>query len=278
MKLLLRIAYDGTHYCGFQKQDNGLSVQEALTEALSKTLGFPCSVTGSSRTDAGVHALGFCAAIAPVTKSHQVAMPHQVTMSLGEDWLSIPPAKFHRAAKRFLPADIAITGACLVPDEFHPRYSVVGKTYLYRMSDRPFHDPFCTDRVWETYVPFTEEQVAHMEKVGQVLLGKHDFASFMASGSKITDPTRTITALTVRRTGPGSITLRVSADGFLYNMVRIITGTLWEFGKNLRPIEELEAILAAKDRTKAGKTAPACGLYLEEVEYPGEYGIVWQCE
>lgn len=265
MKLLLRIAYDGKNYCGFQKQDNGLSVQEALTDAFTKTLGFPCHVTGSSRTDAGVHALGFCATVVPAER-------------VADDWLTIPPAKFHRAAKRYLPQDIAITGACTVSDDFHPRYSVVGKTYVYRISDLPWHDPFCTDRVWETFVPFTELQVAHMQQVGQVLVGKHDFASFMASGSKITDPTRTITNLTVQRTGEGKIELRVSADGFLYNMVRIITGTLWEFGKTLRPIEEMEKILSAKDRTKAGKTAPAHGLYLEEVEYPKEYGIVWQCE
>ena len=265
MKLLLRIAYDGKHYCGFQKQENGLSVQEALTEAFSRTLGFPCTVTGCSRTDAGVHARGFCAAIEPAEKTDEM-------------WLSIPPGKFHRAAKRFLPTDMAVTGACTVPDDFHPRYSVVGKTYLYRMSDRPFHDPFCTDRVWETYVPFSEARIAHMQAVGQVLIGKHDFTSFMATGSKITDATRTITALTVTRTGAGDLALRVSADGFLYNMVRIITGTLWEFGKTMRPGAELETILAAKDRTKAGKTAPACGLYLEEVEYPDAYGIVWQCE
>lgn len=265
MKLLVRIAYDGKNYCGFQKQANGLSVQEALTDAFTKTLGFPCHVTGSSRTDAGVHALGFCATVTPVVQER-------------EDWLTIPPAKFHRAAKRVLPEDMAVTGACMVPDDFHPRYSVVGKTYVYRISDCPCHDPFCTDRVWETYVPFTDTQVAHMQAVGQVLLGKHDFASFMASGSKITDPTRTITDLTVTRTGEGQIELQVSADGFLYNMVRIITGTLWEFGKTMRPMEEMEKILLSKDRTKAGKTAPAHGLYLKEVEYPKEYGIRWQCE
>lgn len=265
MKLLLRIAYNGKNYCGFQKQANGLSVQEALTDAVSRVVGVPCSVTGCSRTDAGVHAMGFCAAIEPKGEH-------------GENWLSIPPAKFHRAAKRVLPEDIAITGACMVADDFHPRYSVKGKTYLYKFSDRPWHDPFCTDRVWETYVPMTDTQIAHMHEAGQVLTGKHNFASFMAAGSKITDPTRTITGLSVFRLDENTVGLRVSADGFLYNMVRIITGTLWEFGRSMTPAAEMERILAGCDRNLAGKTAPACGLYLESVEYPEEWGVRWECE
>lgn len=311
MKLLLRIAYDGKRYCGYQKQENGLSIQEALTTAISTTLGFPCRITGCSRTDAGVHALGFCATVEPVStiepasiiepaskkdrvvsgKAELVSPEHAEAsvVQSGSDkenadavtqrsWLTIPPAKFHRAAKRYLPADIAITGACIVPDEFHPRYSVEGKTYIYRMSDRPWHDPFCCDRVWETYVPFTDAQCRHMHEVGQVLVGRHDFGAFMASGSKIVDPTRTITALSVERTADGYIQLRVSADGFLYNMVRIITGTLWEFGKTMRPRGDMVTILESRDRTLAGKTAPACGLYLASVLYPAEYGIRWLCE
>ena len=265
MKLLLRIAYNGKNYCGFQKQANGLSIQEALTDAISRTIGIPCSITGCSRTDAGVHAMGFCAAVEPRD-------PHD------ENWLSIPPEKVHRAARRVLPEDIAITGACMVPEDFHPRYSVTGKTYLYKFSDRPWHDPFCTDRVWETFLPMTEERIRHMHEAGQILVGKHNFASFMAAGSKITDPTRTITRLTVSRLDENSIGLRVSADGFLYNMVRIITGTLWEFGKNGTPVTEMTRILAGENRNLAGKTAPACGLYLESVEYPAEYGVEWKCE
>ena len=164
MKLLLRIAYDGRNYCGFQKQHNGVSIQEVLTDALSRTVGMPCSVTGCSRTDAGVHAIGFCAAVEPKEKQDG-------------KWITVPPEKMHRAARRYLPEDIAITGACLVPEDFHPRYSVTGKTYLYRFSDRPCHDPFCTDRVWETYVPLTDAQIVHMHEAGQILVGKHNFAS-----------------------------------------------------------------------------------------------------
>ena len=117
-----------------------------------------------------------------------------------------------------------------------------------------------------------------MHTAGQILVGKHNFASFMAAGSKITDPTRTITRLTVSRLDENTVGLRVSADGFLYNMVRIITGTLWEFGKNMTPVPEMERILAGQNRNLAGKTAPACGLYLESVEYPAEYGVQWKCE
>lgn len=267
MKLLLRIAYNGKNYCGFQKQQNGVSIQEVLTETISRTVGMPCSVTGCSRTDAGVHAHGFCAAVEPKDPAR-----------VGENWLSIPPGKVHRAAKRFLPEDISVTGACMVPDDFHPRYSVVGKTYLYRFSDRPWHDPFCSDRVWETFVPLTDVQIGHMCEAGQALVGKHNFASFMAAGSKITDPTRTITHLSVFRMEEGMVGLRVSADGFLYNMVRIITGTLWEFGTRGTPAEHMKGILEGCDRGLAGKTAPACGLYLESVEYPAQYGVRWLCE
>ncbi|MBQ8641412.1 MAG: tRNA pseudouridine(38-40) synthase TruA [Clostridia bacterium] len=267
MKLLLRIAYNGSGYCGFQKQANGVSIQEVLTEALSRTVGMPCSVTGCSRTDAGVHAHGFCAAVEPRDRERA-----------GENWLSIPPGKIHRAAKRVLPEDIAITGACMVADDFHPRYSVTGKTYLYRLSDRPWHDPFCTDRVWETFVPLTDGQIAHMQESGQILVGKHNFASFMAAGSKITDPTRTVTGLTVERLDAGTVGIRISADGFLYNMVRIITGTLWEFGTRGTPAEKMREILEGQNRTLAGKTAPACGLYLDSVEYPAAWGVRWLCE
>ncbi len=265
MKLLCRIAYNGTAYCGFQKQKNGLSIQEVLTDGFTRAFGFPCTVTGSSRTDAGVHATGFCCAIEPAERDR-------------EDWLRIPPGKVHRALRRVLPEDVSVTGACLVADELHPRYSVVGKTYLYRLSDAPWHDPFCADRVWETYVPLTDAQIAHMNRAGQYLIGKHNFASFMAAGSKIVDPTRTITGLTVARLDAHTVGLRISADGFLYNMVRIITGTLWEFGTRGTAPEKMAEILAGRDRALAGKTAPACGLYLEEVEYPAEYGIRWMCE
>jgi len=269
MKLLLRIAYDGRQYCGFQKQKNGVSIQEVLTEALSRTVGIPCSVTGCSRTDAGVHAHGFCAAVVPKD------IPDG--QEAGEDWLPVPPAKIHRAAKRYLPEDIAITGACTVPDSFHPRYSVETKTYVYRISDRPWHDPFYTGRAWETFAPLTEEQIAHMHTAGQYLVGRHNFASFMAAGSKITDPTRTVTALSVPRLAEETVGLLISADGFLYNIVRIITGTLWEFGTRGTPAEYMQEILAAENRAMAGKTAPACGLYLESVEYPAAYTIHWQC-
>lgn len=265
MKLLLRIAYDGKNYCGFQKQQNGVSIQEVLTEALSRTVGMPCSVTGCSRTDAGVHAYGFCATVEPRDKS-------------GDAVITVPPEKIHRAARRYLPEDISITGACMVPDDFHPRYSVIGKTYVYHFSDRPWHDPFCTDRVWETYTPLTDGQIARMHEAGQYLTGKHNFASFMAAGSKITDPTRTVTALTAARLADGMVELRISADGFLYNMVRIITGTLWEFGTRDIPAAKMREILAGENRALAGKTAPACGLYLESVEYPARYGIRWLCE
>lgn len=255
MKLLLKIMYDGTHYCGFQSQKNGRSVQEVLTSALSELFHTECTVTGCSRTDAGVHALGFCAAVGakdPVD---------------AEKILSIPTDKLSRAADRLLPRDISIRSAAMVEDDFHPRYDVASKEYIYRISDAPYRDPFTRDKVWQLKKPISEEGLQRMSRAAEKICGYRDYSSFMAQGSKITDPRRTVYACSVERGTDGIITLRISADGFLYNMVRIITGTLVDIAYGTYEPDEIDGIMEKKDRTAAGRTAPPEGLYLNEVTY-----------
>lgn len=256
MKLLLKIIYDGTAYCGYQAQPDQPSIQRALTDAVTACFGFPCTVTGCSRTDSGVHALGFCAAVEPVNDG---------------DRITIPTGRVHRALRRFLPADISVCGEADVPDDFHPRYSVVRKEYLYRMYDTVYDDPFQTSRAWHLKHPVTNEGLERMNRAAAYIVGHHDFTSFMAAGSKIVDAHRTVYSLDVRRNGP-FLDLRISADGFLYNMVRIITGTLTDCGYGVFEPDELGKIIEAHDRSKAGKTAPPHGLYLAEVTYDREIG------
>jgi len=260
MKLLLKLLYDGTAYCGYQAQPDKPSIQRVLTDAVSACFGFPCTVTGCSRTDSGVHALGFCAAVEPVNP---------------ESRITIPTGRVHRALRRFLPADISVCGEADVSDDFHPRYSVIRKEYLYRMYDTVWEDPFETTRAWHLKHPVTDEGLARMNRAAAHIIGHHDFTSLMAAGSKIVDAHRTVYSLNVQRTG-NFLDLRVSADGFLYNMVRIITGTLADCASGVFEPEDMKKILAAKDRAKAGKTAPPHGLYLAEVTYdrPVEWKIL----
>jgi len=262
MKLLLKIMYDGSAYAGYQSQPGVPSIQGTLTEALSAALGMKCSVTGCSRTDAGVHALGFVCAVEPVAEH-------------GEDWLRIPVGKVHRAAARFLPPDISICGEATVGDDFHPRYSVRSKEYLYRMYDTPYTDPFLAHRAWHLKHRITDDGIALMNKGAEKIIGKRDFTSFMASGSKIVDAVREVYSIDVIRRGD-FVELRISADGFLYNMVRIITGTLVDLAAGTINADDIEKIILSRDRTQAGKTAPPDGLYLADVRYGEE--INWRIE
>jgi len=259
MKLLLKLLYDGTAYCGYQAQPDKPSIQCVLTDAVSECFGFPCTVTGCSRTDSGVHALGFCAAVEPVNADSRI---------------TIPTGRVHRALRRFLPPDISVCGEADVPDDFHPRYSVVRKEYLYRMYDTVWENPFEATRAWHLKHPVTDEGLRRMNRAAAHIVGYHDFTSFMAAGSKIVDAHRTVYSLNVQRTG-NFLELRVSADGFLYNMVRIITGTLTDCAYGALEPDDMKAVLEAKDRAKAGKTAPPHGLYLAEVTYdrPPEWKI-----
>lgn len=255
MKLLLKIMYDGSGFAGYQAQPGARTVQGTLTEAVSVALGFPCAVTGCSRTDAGVHALGFCCTVEPRDENMRAT-----------DWLRIPVGRFHRALAHHLPEDVSVCAEAEVDDAFHARYSVASKEYVYRMYDTAGADPFMRSRAWHLKRPITDEGLSRMREAAEHVVGRHDFTSFMASGSKITDATRTVYSLSVERAG-GAIEIRISADGFLYNMVRIIAGTLVDCAYGVIEPCELEEIIAARDRTRAGRTAPPDGLYLADVRY-----------
>ena len=266
MKLLLKLMFVGTAYAGWQAQDDSRSpkpsLQRTLTAAFSECFGEPMRVTGCSRTDAGVHALGYCAAVEPEG-------PHDP-----EDWLRIPVGRVHRAMARHLPDDIALAGEASVPDSFHPRYSAVGKTYVYRMTDTVWRDPFEAGGAWRLPKPLPPDGVDRMKEAAARIPGTRDFTAFMAAGSKIADARRTVTSLTVERR-EHVILLTVSADGFLYHMVRIIAGTLADCGYGAMEPGDVSAALEARDRSAAGRTAPACGLYLSSVDYG--YPVPWLC-
>ena len=257
MKILIKIKYVGTAYSGYQVQKNAPTVQGKLCEALEELFGFPCDVTGCSRTDSGVHANMFCATVA----KH------------GEDSIetTIPLDRFPRAINAFLPEDIAVFSAEYVPDEFHARHDVLYKEYVYKMRFSYERDPFIADRAWQIPLIADDETVRRMDEAAKNFVGTHDFSSYMAQGSPVVSTVRTVFYAGVERDGDNVI-FRVRGDGFLYNMVRIMTGTLVSVASNkIRPTD-IPNITEARDRTASGATAPACGLYLNEVVYPKEKG------
>ncbi len=249
MKILLKLAYVGTAYCGWQAQNNGNTVQQRLTDAAHRLFGFECDVTGCSRTDSGVHANGFCAT---VSKRGELGLE-----------TSVPTDRIPRAINCFLPDDIAVVSAEWVDDGFHARYDVKSKEYVYKIFTRQERDPFLAERAW--HHP-KQLDVKAMNAAAQYFVGLHDFSAFMAQGSKIVDTRRTVFSAEVSSRGD-TVEFRVSADGFLYNMVRIMTGTLVEVGEGKISPDELPNIISSCNRSSAGITAPACGLYLDRVFY-----------
>ena len=253
MKILLRLSYIGTGYCGYQVQPNGVSVQQKLNEAAKQLFGYECDVVGCSRTDSGVHANEFCITI---TKKKENFIE-----------TAIPISRIPQAMSHWLPSDIAVYSAEAVDEDFHPRYDVKYKEYIYKILNRQVRDPFFEGRAWHCPKAIDEEALANMQRAAACFVGKKDFTSFMATGSKIVDATREIYSLSVERKG-GFIELSVSADGFLYNMVRIIAGTLIKIGMHEMSDSCISSILEAENREKAGPTAPAQGLTLVGIEYP----------
>ena len=245
MKILLEIAYVGTLYHGFQVQNNAPSVQKTLQNALEGFFGKKLLLSGCSRTDSGVHAKQFFCTVE------------------GEIAETFPIEKLPIAASRFLPDDIAVLSAKRVEDSFHVRYDVVYKEYEYLILNRAEKDPFLSSRAY--HYPRALD-VDEMNKAAALIVGKHDFASFMAAGSKIVDSVRTVKSCSVEKNGD-LVTVRVSADGFLYNMVRIICGTLIAVSEGKIKAEDIPGVIDACDRKKAGMTLPPDGLYLAKVVY-----------
>ena len=252
MKILLRVSFLGTAYCGYQVQPNGMSVQQKLNEAARDLFGYDCDIVGCSRTDSGVHANEFYVAVSK--------------KGMGYIETSIPTDKIPQAMSVRLPSDISVLFATEVDDDFHPRYDVVYKEYVYQIWNGRARNPFLTDRSWHCPKPIDDEALFRMQAAAKKFVGKKDFASFMAADSKIKDSVRTVMDANVMRQGD-LITFRVSADGFLYNMVRIFTGTLVDVAYGRISVDDIEKIIAACDRKKAGSTAPPEGLFLNRVVY-----------
>ena len=247
MKYFAKIKYLGTDFHGFQVQPSERTVQGELCAALAEAFGKPCKVTGCSRTDAGVHANEFC-------------------LTVECEGGTIPAEKLPVAVARFLPNDLSLYYAEECSEDFHPRYDVREKEYLYRIVNSPIYDPFDFGRVWFLSRPISDAGLARMREAARHFVGRYDFSAFMSDGSDTEDTVRNVSSLTVDRLG-NDIEIRIRADGFLYNMVRIIVGTLTEvaFGK-FEP-QDIPRIIDSGDRARAGMTAPPEGLYLNRVFY-----------
>ena len=244
-RIRLTIAYDGTNYCGWQVQPNGITVEEVLNKKISKITGEDIKVIGASRTDSGVHALG--------------------NVAVFDSETSIPGDRFAYALNQKLPDDIVIVKSDEVPLDWHPRYQDnIIKTYEYHILNTKVPDP--TRRLNRYHVSYKLD-IEKMRIAAKYLLGEHDFASFCNVRTNVEDTVRTIYALDVIE-DKDEITIRITGNGFLYNMVRIIVGTLLRVGRNFYTPEQVKDILEAKDRQAAGVTAPPVGLMLIEIKYP----------
>lgn len=242
-RVKLTVAYDGTNYCGWQVQPNGITVQEVLNQCLSEFTGENIETIGASRTDAGVHALG--------------------NVVVFDTEMRMPGDKFSFALNQRLPEDIRIQKSEEVDADFHPRYVKSQKTYEYRILNCRF--PIPTERFYShfTYIPL---DVDKMKEAASYLIGEHDFKSFCGTGAQVKTTVRTVKEIQIEKSGD-RITIRITGEGFLYNMVRIIAGTLMDIGGGLYSPEKMKKILEAKDRKKAGPTAPARGLTLMKIQY-----------
>ena len=237
------VAYDGTSYQGFQRQKNGVGVQQVLERALTRVLGEPILIKAAGRTDAGVHGLG------------------QVISFSTES--PIPPENYRRALEPVLPPDIVIRTAEVAPENFHARYDAIEKTYQYKVLYAPLPDPCQRNYTWEIREPL---EVEAMNQAAQLLLGTHDFSSFKNQGSQDRSPVRTLKEAHWVQDGDLYV-FTITGDGFLYRMVRNIVGCLVRVGTGKWTVEDFAAGLAAKDRKQAGMAAPAQGLYLMHVKY-----------
>lgn len=241
MNYAVTLCFDGTAYCGWQVQNNAISIQQTVQDAAEKVFGVRPPVTGCSRTDAGVHAREYLCVISGVDAIKEQALP--------------------LALNSCLPDDICALKAREVPEDFHPRYHCLEKEYEYVLWNARGKNVFDA-RVWHCPRPLDADK---MHTLAQSFVGKKDFRSYMSAGSKITDTVRTVKYMNVTRDGD-YIRINVAADGFLYNMVRIMTGTLVEaaYGRKNR---DIETITMARDRNFAGMTAPARGLFLNKLVY-----------
>ncbi|MBO5489283.1 MAG: tRNA pseudouridine(38-40) synthase TruA [Eubacterium sp.] len=248
-RIRLRIAYDGTNYCGWQRQDNAVTVEEKLQEALDGLFYKGIEILGASRTDSGVHALGNVAVFDVETR--------------------IPAEKIAIALNHQLPHDIRIMQSDEVSAKFHPRYCDSRKTYEYTITHTDTEIPTRSRTSYHVYRPLDLEM---MRQCAKYLEGEHDFSAFCSAGAQVQSKVRRVYSVEIRRnelpvTGGEEIVIRVQGNGFLYNMVRIIAGTLIEVGMGRRSIETVKEAIETGERSLAGPTAPAKGLTLVRIDY-----------
>ncbi len=245
-RIMLTVAYDGTAYSGWQLQEGVPTIEGELNKAILKLTGETVEVAGASRTDAGVHAL--------------------CNLAIFDTDSTIPGEKFSYALNPHLPEDIRVVASKEVAPDFHPRKTATRKTYEYRILNRDLPDP--TRRLY-TYFAYGPIDVTKMQEAAKYLEGEHDFASFCSPATQALTTVRTIYLVDVKK-AEDEIVIRVTGNGFLYNMVRIIAGTLLEAGRGRLAPEEIPVILDKKNRQAAGPTAPACGLMLVDYEFVSE--------
>lgn len=240
----LIVEYDGTELCGWQRQDNGPSVQQHLEEALERMVGAPTQVTGASRTDSGVHALG------------------QVATFRTES--TIPAFGFRRGLNGHLPPSIAVVEADEVPESFHPRFDARGKHYRYALLIRPERSPLARSHTWHLAVPV---DVDAMREAAALMLGERDFSAFRSAGCGARTTRRNVSEITLTDIAPDRLHIDVRGNAFLRNMVRIVAGTLVDVGHGRIVPAQITEIIESGDRKRAGQTAPAHGLTLVTVFY-----------
>ena len=243
-RILLTVEYDGSAYAGWQRQTNGLAVQQVLEEALTSACGHPVTVTGASRTDAGVHALG-------------QALHFDTSCT-------IPPEKFPFVLNNILPPDIRIHSGREVPAGFHARFMTAGKKYTYRIVNSRHGTAIRRNNTVHIPVPL---DLPLMRKAAETLIGTHDFSAFQAAGGTAKTTVRTVRGVSLKQT-ENDIVFTVEGNAFLYNMVRIIVGTLIEIGWHKRGADAFTKAFVSGNRLDLGVTAPAHGLELTRVDYP----------
>ena len=243
-RIRLVVAYDGTQYHGWQIQPGAVTIEAVLNEALTQLMREPIQVIGASRTDSGVHARG--------------------NVAVFDTESQMPPDKIGMALNQSLPEDIRVQVSEEVPSDWHPRKCTCIKTYEYRILNRRIEMPM--QRFYSHFCYFNLD-LDKMRQAAGLLTGEHDFKSFCSVRTQVTDTVRTIYSIEVKRDEEDMIRIRVTGSGFLYNMVRIIAGTLMAVGMGQMAPEDMEGILEARDRRAAGPTAPARGLTLIRMEY-----------
>ena len=242
-RVFMKIAYDGTNYCGWQIQINGITVEEVINRELTSLLGEEIAVIGASRTDSGVHAMANVAVFDTETR--------------------IPAEKICFALNQRLPDDIRIIESKEVPADFHPRYCNSTKTYQYKILNRKI--PIPTERLYSHFV-YMDLDIDKMKEAAKYIVGEHDFKSFCSTRTQVENTVRTVYSLDVDKK-EDMIYITISGNGFLYNMVRIIVGTLMKVGLSVYPPEHVKEIIDACDRNVAGPKAPAKGLTLLGIDY-----------